>query len=99
MSGMFLGLVVIILVALAFDYTNGFHDAANAIAIAVSTKALTPRAAVPVTQDSLTAMVCTTSARCSNASAASSNCSTTSLVFSTSRASPPGSNRWARMRR
>jgi phosphate/sulfate permease len=48
MSGMFLGLVVIILVALAFDYTNGFHDAANAIAIAVSTKALTPRAALAI---------------------------------------------------
>ena len=33
-------------VALAFDYTNGFHDAANAIAVAVSTKALTPRVAL-----------------------------------------------------
>ena len=32
--------------ALAFDYTNGFHDAANAIAVAVSTKALTPRVAL-----------------------------------------------------
>src|SRR3954452_19643054 len=41
-----IGLVVIILVALAFDYTNGFHDAANAIAVAVSTKALTPKAAL-----------------------------------------------------
>jgi PiT family inorganic phosphate transporter len=40
------GLIVIILVALAFDYTNGFHDAANAIAVAVSTKALTPRVAL-----------------------------------------------------
>jgi phosphate/sulfate permease len=40
------GLIVIIVVALAFDYTNGFHDAANAIAVAVSTKALTPRAAL-----------------------------------------------------
>ena len=39
-------LIVIILVALAFDYTNGFHDAANAIAVAVSTKALTPRVAL-----------------------------------------------------
>ena len=34
------------MVALAFDYTNGFHDAANAIAVAVSTKALTPRVAL-----------------------------------------------------
>jgi phosphate/sulfate permease len=40
------GLVVIVVVALFFDYTNGFHDAANAIATSVSTKALTPRVAV-----------------------------------------------------
>jgi phosphate/sulfate permease len=46
MDGLFLALVVIIVVALAFDYTNGFHDAANAIAVAVSTKALTPRVAL-----------------------------------------------------
>jgi phosphate/sulfate permease len=41
-----LGLITIIVVALAFDYTNGFHDAANAIATTVSTKALTPRIAL-----------------------------------------------------
>ena len=29
-----------------FDYTNGFHDAANAIATSVSTRALTPRVAL-----------------------------------------------------
>jgi phosphate/sulfate permease len=46
MDAAFLALVVIVLVALAFDYTNGFHDAANAIAVAVSTKALTPRVAL-----------------------------------------------------
>ena len=46
MSAATLGLVVIIVVALAFDYTNGFHDSANAIATSVSTKALTPRAAL-----------------------------------------------------
>src|ERR687898_324557 len=46
MDAALVGLVVIILVALAFDYTNGFHDAANAIAVAVSTKALTPRVAL-----------------------------------------------------
>jgi PiT family inorganic phosphate transporter len=46
MDGLFLALIVIVVVALAFDYTNGFHDAANAIAVAVSTKALTPRAAL-----------------------------------------------------
>ena len=38
--------VVIVAVALLFDYTNGFHDAANAIATSVSTKALTPRVAL-----------------------------------------------------
>jgi PiT family inorganic phosphate transporter len=46
MSGALLALVGIVIVALAFDYTNGFHDAANAIAVAVSTKALTPRLAL-----------------------------------------------------
>src|SRR5919202_6459398 len=42
------GVVValIIAVALVFDYTNGFHDAANAIATSVSTRALKPRTAV-----------------------------------------------------
>jgi inorganic phosphate transporter, PiT family len=39
-------IVVVIIVALGFDYTNGFHDAANAIATSVSTRALTPRAAL-----------------------------------------------------
>jgi phosphate/sulfate permease len=46
MDGLFLALVAIVIVALAFDYTNGFHDAANSIAVAVSTKALTPRVAL-----------------------------------------------------
>jgi PiT family inorganic phosphate transporter len=42
-----LGLVVaVVLIALVFDYTNGFHDAANAIATSVSTRALTPRTAL-----------------------------------------------------
>jgi PiT family inorganic phosphate transporter len=40
------GLVFLIIVALGFDYTNGFHDAANAIATSVSTRALTPRTAL-----------------------------------------------------
>ena len=39
-------LVVTIGIALFFDYTNGFHDAANAIATSVSTRALTPRIAL-----------------------------------------------------
>src|SRR5947208_10129075 len=38
--------VFIILIALAFDYINGFHDAANAIATVVSTRVLTPMQAV-----------------------------------------------------
>ena len=42
-----LALVIgVIVIALLFDYTNGFHDAANAIATSVSTRALTPRAAL-----------------------------------------------------
>ena len=39
-------LVVVIALALIFDYTNGFHDAANSIATIVSTKVLTPFQAV-----------------------------------------------------
>ncbi|MGH8775014.1 MAG: inorganic phosphate transporter [Jiangellaceae bacterium] len=39
-------IVTVVIVALSFDYTNGFHDAANAIATSVSTRALTPRAAL-----------------------------------------------------
>jgi inorganic phosphate transporter, PiT family len=41
-----LGLVTVVAVALGFSYTNGFHDSANAIATSVSTRALTPRAAL-----------------------------------------------------
>ena len=39
-------LIVIIVLALVFDYINGFHDAANSIATIVSTKVLTPFTAV-----------------------------------------------------
>jgi PiT family inorganic phosphate transporter len=38
--------IAVVVVALSFDYTNGFHDAANAIATSVSTRALTPRVAL-----------------------------------------------------
>ncbi len=41
-----LALVLIVGVALAFDFFNGFHDAANSIATVVSTRVLSPRAAV-----------------------------------------------------
>lgn len=38
--------IAVVAIALTFDYTNGFHDAANAIATSVSTRALTPRIAL-----------------------------------------------------
>jgi PiT family inorganic phosphate transporter len=41
-----LTLVAVVAVALFFDFTNGFHDSANAIATSVSTRAMSPRAAV-----------------------------------------------------
>src|SRR5829696_32306 len=41
-----LTLVAVVVVALFFDFTNGFHDTANSIATSVSTRALSPRAAV-----------------------------------------------------
>ncbi|GBG57072.1 inorganic phosphate transporter [Sporomusaceae bacterium FL31] len=39
-------IVGVVILALGFDYINGFHDTANAIATSVSTRALTPRVAV-----------------------------------------------------
>ena len=41
-----LTLWAVVAVALFFDFTNGFHDTANSIATSVSTRALSPRAAV-----------------------------------------------------
>src|SRR5215218_9362420 len=41
-----LSVVAIVALALVFDFTNGFHDAANSIATVVSTRVLTPRLAV-----------------------------------------------------
>ena len=38
--------IAVVVIALVFDFTNGFHDAANAIATSVSTRALTPRVAL-----------------------------------------------------
>ncbi|WP_020520664.1 inorganic phosphate transporter [Catelliglobosispora koreensis] len=46
MDSLLIGAIAVIAVALIFDYTNGFHDAANAIATSVSTRALTPRIAL-----------------------------------------------------
>ncbi|MBA3329023.1 MAG: inorganic phosphate transporter [Solirubrobacterales bacterium] len=39
-------LVIVVGTALAFDFTNGFHDTANAVATSISTRALAPRTAV-----------------------------------------------------
>jgi PiT family inorganic phosphate transporter len=39
-------LVIVVLLAIAFDYVNGFHDTANAIATSVATRALAPRYAI-----------------------------------------------------
>jgi inorganic phosphate transporter, PiT family len=43
---MTLALIAIVFLAVSFDYINGFHDAANSIATLVSTRVLTPKAAV-----------------------------------------------------
>jgi phosphate/sulfate permease len=40
------GLIVLIAVALGFDFTNGFHDAANAVAVSITTRALRPMTAL-----------------------------------------------------
>jgi PiT family inorganic phosphate transporter len=45
-SAELIAVIAVILTAMAFDFTNGFHDAANAIATSVSTRALTPRIAL-----------------------------------------------------
>ncbi len=41
-------LITVIIVALVFEYINGFHDTANSIAMGVSTKVLTPRQAIGI---------------------------------------------------
>jgi len=45
-SGTVVFIIIVIAIALLFDYTNGMHDAANSVATIVSTKVLTPRKAV-----------------------------------------------------
>jgi PiT family inorganic phosphate transporter len=45
-EGVTLGLAAVIVLAVAFDYINGFHDTANAIATSVATKALRPQHAI-----------------------------------------------------
>ncbi|MFL5779570.1 MAG: inorganic phosphate transporter [Chloroflexota bacterium] len=46
MEGVTTGLVAVVVLAVVFDYVNGFHDTANAIATSVATRALHPLAAV-----------------------------------------------------
>ena len=46
MSTTYLIIGLTVILALSFDFINGFHDTANAIATSVSTKALTPRSAI-----------------------------------------------------
>jgi len=43
---MILLLILVIVVGLSFDFTNGFHDTANAVATSIATGALKPRQAV-----------------------------------------------------
>src|SRR5260370_4286703 len=45
-SNRVLTLISVVLAAIIFEYSNGFHDAANAIATVVSTRVLTPRKAI-----------------------------------------------------
>ena len=46
MNGVTAMLVFVVLLAVVFDYTNGFHDTANSIATSVATRALSPRSAI-----------------------------------------------------
>jgi PiT family inorganic phosphate transporter len=46
LEGVSLLVILVVIFALAFDYINGFHDTANAIATVVSTRVLSPRAAI-----------------------------------------------------
>ena len=39
-------LIIVVVTALAFDFTNGFHDTANVVATSISTRAMAPRVAV-----------------------------------------------------
>jgi len=46
MDATFVLIVIVVILALSFDFINGFHDTANAVATSVSTRALTPRRAI-----------------------------------------------------
>ncbi len=49
LSGISISLIVVIILALTFEFINGFHDTANAIATTVSTRVLTPSRAIALT--------------------------------------------------
>src|ERR671914_308138 len=46
MDGELLTVIIVVATALAFDFTNGFHDTANVVATSISTRAMAPRLAV-----------------------------------------------------
>ena len=46
MKGELLTVIIVVGTALAFDFTNGFHDTANVVATSISTRAMAPRLAV-----------------------------------------------------
>ena len=46
MEGQLLTVIIVVATALAFDFTNGFHDTANVVATSISTRAMAPRLAV-----------------------------------------------------
>ena len=50
-------LLLVIAVALVFEYINGFHDTANSIATVVATKVLTPMQAVMLAAGGVSALV------------------------------------------
>src|SRR5256885_8355582 len=63
MADSFTMIIVAILIVFSFDFFNGFHDAANAIATIVATKVLTPTKAVAMAEDgNFVGMVCITNA-------------------------------------
>src|SRR5665647_432494 len=45
-DGITISLIIVVILAIGFDFINGFHDTANSIATTVSTRALSPRLAI-----------------------------------------------------
>jgi inorganic phosphate transporter, PiT family len=76
-------LVIVVVVALGFDFTNGFHDTANAVATSVSTRALSPRLAVLVASAAnlAGAFVTTAVAKVVGQGIIDTNLATTQVIF------------------